>query len=157
MDWQKLGLWRFGVVYAGVIATFVVLAVCGGLLGMLVPDNAGKSVPWDGLAAFCFIFAVAAAVAVCFLPLVAGHVWKEDSEYLGRWGNRKFRVYLPTSFIGWVGYYFATGLAGTCCLLAGLALFMAFVATHGTKPCRYCRAEISMASTVCPNCRSANP
>ncbi len=119
-----------------VITTFIVMAVCGGLLGKLAPENAGKSVPWEGTAACCVIFAVAAAVAVCALPLAAGHVWKEQSEYLGRWGDCEFRVYLPRSFAGWVGYYFATGLAGICCLMLGLALIAVFSMRFATRPCR---------------------
>jgi hypothetical protein len=156
-DWQKLGLWRFGVVYAAVVVTFVVLGICGGLLGKLAPENAGKSVPWEGLAAFACIFAVAAGLAVCVLPVAAGHVWKSDSEYLGRWGGREFRVYLPKSFAGWVGYYFATGLTGACCLIVGLALLVILLMPFATRPCRYCRAEIPATSPVCPNCRSVNP
>jgi serine/threonine protein kinase len=104
VHWQSLGLWRFGVVYAAVMLTFLMLGVCGGLLGKLAAENEGKPVPWDGLAAFAFVFAVAAGLAICVLPLAAGHVWKQDSEYLGRWGGREYRVYVPKSFLGWVGY-----------------------------------------------------
>ncbi len=157
VDWQRLGLWRFGVVYAAVILTFVMLGVCGGLLGKLAAENEGKPVPWDGLAAFAFVFALAAGLAICVLPLAAGHVWKQDSEYLGRWGGREYRVYVPKRFLGWVGYYFATGLTGACCLIVGLALLVVFLMPFATRPCRYCRAEIPATSPVCPNCRLRNP
>jgi hypothetical protein len=60
-------------------------------------------------------------------------------------------------FAGWAGGHFATGLAGECCLIAGVALFVAFAATRGMRHCRYRRDEIPTSSAVCPNCRSANP
>ena len=44
---------------------------------------------------------------------------------------------------------------GACCLAEGVALSVAFAATHGRRHCRYCRGEVPTAGAVCPNCRSA--
>jgi hypothetical protein len=63
----------------------------------------------------------------------------------------------PQGFAVWAGDYVASGLAGACCPIAGVALFVAFAATHRTRHCRYSRGAVPTAGAVCPNCSLANP
>ena len=155
-DWQKLGLWRFGAVYAAVVGTAAVLIVGSLMPGTLVPDKDGKTLQPDQAVAMVILIAMAVGIAICFLPLAAGHIWKADSEYLGRWGTLELRVYVPKGLAGWAGYYFAAGLSGGCIVLC-LVLFVGLAAASGGKECRYCRTKVPLASSKCPNCLSSNP
>jgi hypothetical protein len=146
---ESLDLWGFVVVYLAVIFTSVLVLGLIILSGSKEPGLSGKPPPWDGFVAMELIFAVIAAVAVCVIPLVAGHVWKDQSDYFGRWGSRELRVYIPSTPGGWVGYYFAVGVSSLLVFLLLLAVVsLAVASAERRRCCPYCSSI-----TGCPDCR----
>jgi RNA polymerase subunit RPABC4/transcription elongation factor Spt4 len=156
-DTKNPELWRFGLVFGAVVTTAIVLAIGLGVLGELNPKAKETPTPWAGFAIIVGLFTVASAAATCVVPLAMGHLWRDESALLGKWGEREFRMYIPRDAPGWIGYYFAIGLAASCIILIALALIFIFAIAVSTKPCRYCRAEIPMLSSVCPNCGFSSP
>jgi hypothetical protein len=149
--YEKFALWRFGVVYLAVVVSSLLF------LGLLALVGSKKDPPpWDGLLAVELVFAVFAGVAVCLLPLAAGHVWQDRSDYFGQWGSRELRIYIPASPLGWVGYYMAIWVSAGCCVCLLVLAFLA-LAVSSTRICPYCRSSVPSWVPSCTQCNMKLP
>ena len=152
---ESIGIGGFVLVYLSVVATAVLLLLGWVVIDSNAPKDQRKSLTWETVLIFEIVFALAAGAAICVLPIVAGRVWKDDSEVLTLTSGQKIQVLIPKSMLGWVGYYVATWVVAGCCIVMVLAVFGMIIMSNtstGSRVCRHCGAIIRENARFCPRC-----